>query len=81
MRGIERWGCSEILNRAFTGFKALPEKSQMSDFDILGVEESASKEEIRRAFRKKAMEVHPDKGGDADEFQKLNQAYHNLIEQ
>jgi hypothetical protein len=30
MRGIERWGSTETLDRAFTGFTALPPPDQMS---------------------------------------------------
>lgn len=43
-------------------------------YDIIGVEKTASPEEIKRAFRKKAHELHPDKGGDAEAFKKLNEA-------
>ncbi|MEN9558236.1 MAG: hypothetical protein RL141_605 [Candidatus Parcubacteria bacterium] len=44
-------------------------------YDILGVAKSASPDEIKKAFRKKAHELHPDKGGDAEAFKQLNEAY------
>ncbi|MFA5184830.1 MAG: molecular chaperone DnaJ [Patescibacteria group bacterium] len=47
-------------------------------YDILGVAKSASPDEIKRAFRKKAHEHHPDKGGDAEKFKELNEAYQVL---
>jgi len=47
-------------------------------YDILGVSKSASQDEIKNAFRKKAHEFHPDKGGDADKFKELNEAYQVL---
>jgi len=47
-------------------------------YDILGVSKNASAEEIKTAFRKKAHEHHPDKGGDAENFKKLNEAYQVL---
>lgn len=47
-------------------------------YQILGVSKSASEEEIKRAFRKKAHEHHPDKGGDAEVFKKVNEAYQVL---
>ncbi len=52
----------------------------MKDFyEILGVSKSASQEEIKRAFRKKAHEFHPDKGsGNADKFKEVNEAYQVL---
>ncbi len=48
-------------------------------YDILGVAKSASPEEIKRAFRKKAHEHHPDKGGgDEKKFKEVNEAYQVL---
>lgn len=47
-------------------------------YDLLGVSKSASAEEIKTAFRKKAHEHHPDKGGDAEKFKELNEAYQVL---
>jgi len=45
-------------------------------YKILGVEKSASADEIKRAFRKKAHEFHPDKkGGDEAKFKEINEAY------
>lgn len=47
-------------------------------YDLLGVSKSASADEIKTAFRKKAHEHHPDKGGDAEKFKELNEAYQVL---
>ncbi|MCL5667014.1 MAG: molecular chaperone DnaJ [Patescibacteria group bacterium] len=48
-------------------------------YDILGVPKNASAEEIKRAYRKKAHEHHPDKGnGNAEKFKKVNEAYQVL---
>ncbi len=47
--------------------------------EILGVDPDADEEEIKQAFRKKALETHPDKGGDPDEFKKVREAYECLI--
>jgi DnaJ-class molecular chaperone len=47
-------------------------------YKILGVSRGASQDEIKRAFRKKAHELHPDKGGDAEAFKRLNEAYQVL---
>jgi molecular chaperone DnaJ len=44
----------------------------------LGVDKSASTDEIKAAFRKKAHEHHPDKGGDEAKFKELNEAYQIL---
>src|SRR3989338_8708989 len=47
-------------------------------YDILGVQKSASADEIKRAFRKLAQEHHPDKGGDPEKFKEVNEAYQVL---
>ncbi len=47
-------------------------------YNVLGVSKSASQDEIKGAFRKKAHEHHPDKGGDAEKFKELNEAYQVL---
>lgn len=47
-------------------------------YNILGVSKGASEDEIRKAFRKKAQEFHPDKGGDAQKFKEVSEAYQVL---
>jgi len=47
-------------------------------YEILGVAKNSSTIVIKEAFKKLAMEHHPDKGGDADEFIKVQQAYEIL---
>jgi len=44
-------------------------------YDILGVQEDASAEEIKKAFKKAAVKHHPDRGGDKKKFQEMNEAY------
>lgn len=47
-------------------------------YDILGVSKDANAQEIKTAFRKKAHEHHPDKGGDEAKFKEINEAYQIL---
>lgn len=44
-------------------------------YQILGVDRSATDDEIKRAYRRLASQHHPDKGGDKERFQEIQQAY------
>merc|ERR1719230_1511957 len=52
-----------------------------SAYAILGVSSSATDVEIKKAYRLIAMQCHPDKGGDKEEFQQLHDAYEKIMEQ
>ena len=47
-------------------------------YQILGIDKSASAEDIKRAYRRLASQHHPDKGGNEDEFKKISEAYENI---
>ncbi|KAL4435235.1 hypothetical protein ABPG77_001917 [Micractinium sp. CCAP 211/92] len=47
-------------------------------YAALGLARTASDTEIRRAFRNLVSKVHPDKGGDAETFRRIQQAYEVL---
>lgn len=47
-------------------------------YEILGVSPGASPEEIKSAFKKLAMQHHPDRGGDTEKFKEINNAYQTL---
>ena len=48
----------------------------MNDYyKILEIDKSASPEEIKQAYRKMAMKHHPDRGGDDEQFKRIQEAY------
>lgn len=47
-------------------------------YKILELNNGASEDEIKKAYRRLAREHHPDKGGDKEHFQKIQQAYSAL---
>lgn len=47
-------------------------------YEVLGVDQEATQEQIKKAFRKLVVKHHPDKGGDAEKFKELNAAYEVL---
>ena len=76
MRAIERHGGAAILDRAFTGFTALPAPAAARAWwDVLGVSQRASDEEIKAAYRRLRSDHHPAKGGSAARFDEIEQAY------
>ncbi len=80
LRAIDRAGATELLNRAFTGFKALPPQgsvvvTQPQWWHVLGVQSLADAATIKAAYRKLAAQHHPDVGGDDGAMARINQAY------
>jgi DnaJ-class molecular chaperone len=51
----------------------------MNDYySILGVPKGAPSDEIKKAYRRMASQHHPDKGGDTEKFQQIEEAYRVL---
>lgn len=85
MRAIERHGGAEILERAFTGFQALPAPGAVRPWsEVLGFKPGSiiTREEVEIAYKRLRSLHHPDKpGGNADQFNQVQQAYKQALEQ
>lgn len=51
---------------------------EVNYYKVLEVEPTATQEEIKKAFRRLSKKHHPDKGGDAEKFKEINEAYQTL---
>jgi hypothetical protein len=68
IRGLERWGASDMMERAFTGFVAL--EAPRGDWrDVLDPADPEG------SYRRLRSQHHPDKGGDAQAFDRVQRAY------
>ena len=47
-------------------------------YDILNINKDATQEEILEAYRKRVIEVHPDRGGNPIDFMNVRKAYEIL---
>lgn len=74
MRAIKRHGGSEILDRAFTGFAALPQYAGPPWREVLGYEphQNPPLEMIEAAYKVLTRKAHPDAGGSEAKMQELN---------
>lgn len=81
IRQIERAGASELLERAFRGFAALPAPGNDQWWDVLKVPRNANSNEIKSAYFKLAKENHPDGGGTTEKFLVIRNAYTAALEE
>jgi hypothetical protein len=81
MRKLEKWGCSDILSRAFSGFKTLSEAKTDHWTSILSLHHSATVSEIKIRYRDLAKKYHPDAvGGDQEMFVRIHKAYGDALQ-
>jgi hypothetical protein len=79
LRGIERWGSSDMMERAFTGFAALPAPGVKKPWhEILDIAAHTPTEQVRARYRELAKRRHPDAGGSNEAFAELNSAWQDF---
>ena len=54
-------------------------KPKLNPYQILGIDKNFDEVSLKKAYLKKAMKTHPDRGGSAEEFQKVSIAYTILL--
>jgi hypothetical protein len=57
----------------------LPENVFPRGFESLGLHADATADEIRAAYRHLAIQVHPDHGGDAEDFMRLQEDFEHAL--
>lgn len=77
LRAIKRYGSSDLLERAYVGFNALPDYTEGKEpwYSVLGCQPEDSFDVVRSAWIARMKEVHPDKGGSDAEAKRVNEAW------
>lgn len=75
LRSLERWGAKSFVDAAFTGFAALPAPgAARAWWEVLGVSQHATVDQINAAWREKAKQAHSDLGGSDARMSEINVA-------
>lgn len=75
LRGIARWGTGDMVDAAFAGFAALPAYAPPEPWrSVLGLGPGATLEQAEEAYRRLALQEHPDRGGQGERMARLNDA-------
>jgi hypothetical protein len=76
LRGLSRWKCSGLLERAMNALVALPAPVGDSWWEVLGVKRDAPEIDIREAYVDKRKRAHPDHiEGSHDAFIRVSKAW------
>lgn len=78
----------EAWKRIIAGLEPFPKRvpssrseqpASVDPYEVLGMTSAATLAEVRLAFRKKALEHHPDQGGDPESFLAARRAYEAIV--
>merc|ERR1719282_2278786 len=67
------------LKRALSA--RLDEWEKVDYYAILGLPRTATDKELKNAYRKACLRLHPDKGGNKEQFQQLQDSYAKILEE
>lgn len=75
MRGLDRWGASQMLDRVFQGFAALPAPAaEISWWESLRCPREWSLDNVEAQYKRLIKTAHPDLGGSHEAMTALNRA-------
>jgi hypothetical protein len=74
-QGEQQYGAGQIPGSGGGGWNGRVARSDLPDYyEVLGVDRTASTEEIQKAYRAAAKRSHPDHGGSVEAMQQVNEA-------
>ena len=86
MRGMERWGTTEMVDAAFSGFAMLPERAGSTELQqrasrIVGVHtgNAYDTETVEAMYRTLARDYHPNAGGDAELWLAVDEMFDFIV--
>ena len=77
--GKEPWPATSNARTGEDSPRARAESNAASIWQTLGISTTATLTEIKRAYRARALQTHPDRGGSAEEFRALHSAYESAL--
>lgn len=83
LRGIKRWGSGDMLERAFTGFTALPAPATKKHWrEVLGFMGGVKVEQTTLKDKRDSLAFvhHPDRGGTSEAMAEINRAFEEAVE-
>jgi hypothetical protein len=78
LQGEPAWPKAERKPNRAPRSAARPDQA-LSVWTLLGVTSRASAADVRLAYRRRALELHPDRGGDPAQFRALHEAYEEAL--
>ncbi|MEI9936014.1 MAG: J domain-containing protein [Pseudomonadota bacterium] len=78
--GKEPWPSAGNARAGDEAPKARTATNRTSIWHTLGLEPGATVVEIKRAYRARALQTHPDRGGSAEEFRAVQSAYESALQ-
>lgn len=77
LRALKRSGATQVVERAFTGFTALPANAGMRPWrEVLGINGGPlNRDRLDEAYKRAVRSAHPDLGGSHEHMVEVNRAY------